>query len=279
MRTYTRILTAASAATALTLAACGSSGGDSQSSDAGGSGSLVVGMDLTYPPYTYMDGDTPAGFDPDVWALLGPEMGVEYTIQDTRFEQLIPNLNSDHIDVISSALYITPERAEQVDYIPYFTTGNSIVSLTDGDVHPVTVTDLCGLTVAVIKGGDISAQLNDDGNAQCADAGLGSIQVNDFPTDPEGTQALLAGQVDAQVTDAAVAANVVEAQSGLEITSEELLYPVPVGMAVKKGNEELAAQIQAALDQLRESGAYQDLLDQYNLAEPTDEEVQAALGN
>ncbi len=277
MATNSRVITLFASATALvlTLSACGASPESSSTASAGDS--LKVGSDLTYPPYAYLDGDTPAGFEADLWALLAPELGVEYTMQDTRFEQLIPGLNANHFDVVSSALYITAERAKQVDYIPYFATGNSIVSKADGSHQPESVLDLCELKVGVIKGSDIFTQLTVEGASLCEAAGKGPIIVSDFPTDPEATQALLAGQMNAQVTDAAVAANVIEMQPSLKITSSELLYPIPVGMAVVKGNDELRERIEKGLDALRKSGAYQQLLDQYNLSEPTQEQLDAAL--
>ncbi len=277
MARYSRIVSSLATIAVLgaTLGACGSS---DETPSAGSSDSLKIGADLTYPPYAYLDGDTPAGFDADLWSILGPELGVEYTIQDTRFEQLIPGLNSNHFDLISSALYITAERAEQVDYIPYFSTGNSIVSKTGSDSQPATIEDLCGLKVSVLKGSDISSKLTTDGADVCSAAGKSPIQVNDFPTDPEATQALIANQVQAQVTDAAVAANVIDAQKGLAITSNELLYPVPVGLAVAKGDDELRTRLEEGLDALRANGEYQKLLDQYNLSEPTQEQLDAVLG-
>nr|WP_282959225.1 ABC transporter permease subunit [Cellulomonas fimi] len=242
-------------------------------------GTLVVGSDLTYPPYAYLEAGRPAGFDADFSRALGERLAVDVEFVDTRFEQLITNLGAGHFDVIASALYITEERANEVDYIPYFTTGNSIVTPTGAD-PAVIAADLCGRTVAVIKGGDVANQLRGEASDDCAEAGESPIDVRDFTTDSEGTQALLAGQVDAQVSDAAVAKVVVDTSGGrLAITSEELLFPVPVGLAVAKGNSELAEQIRDGVDVMKADGTYADLLARYNLAEPTDAEVAAALGD
>ena len=92
------------ATAAMLLTGCGS---DAEAS----ADALVVGTDLTYPPYAYFDGKTPAGFDPDITAALAAELGVEADYTDTRFEQLIPGLKAGQFDVIASALYITAERA------------------------------------------------------------------------------------------------------------------------------------------------------------------------
>jgi ABC-type amino acid transport substrate-binding protein len=259
---------------ALTSCASASSPTDSESD----SSTLAVGSDLTYPPYAYLEGDKPAGFDAEIMEALADQMGVTLDWKDTRFEQLITGVNADQFDVIASALYITAERSESVDYIPYFTTGSSI--MTPAGKDPVaTAEDLCGLRVAVIKGGVPSQDLVDV-SAECRTRGEPAIDIRPFATDPEGTQALRAGQVDAQISDAAVAAEVVKKTEGdLSITSTDLLYPVPVGLAVEKGNSELAEQLRGALEALTDDGTYEELLKKYNLEAPDDADVTEILGS
>lgn len=239
---------------------------------------LRVGIDLTYAPYAYFEGETPAGFEVDATTAIAEELGIEVTYQDTRFEQLIPGLNADQFDLIASALYITPERAEQVDFIPTFATGNSIV-VAEGATPLATADDLCGLVVGVIKGGDIANSLRDDASADCAAAGAGAIDVREFPTDPEATQALLSGQLDAQVTDAGVASTLNENGTvAVQITSTELLYPIQVGMAVRKGDTETVERIRDAIAALQDNGVWADLLAEYNLSEPDEDAVAGILG-
>ncbi len=240
---------------------------------------LTVGSDLTYPPYAFFDGETPAGFDPDITAALATEMGLTASYEDTRFEQLIAGIKSDRFDVIASALYITQERAAEVDYVPYFSTGNSIVVA--AGASPLTdAMALCGQSVAVIKGGDIVQRLREDASADCIAVGEEAVDVREFTTDPEGTTALISGQVDAQLTDAGVASTLESAtDNAVEISSTELLYPIPVGLAVKKGNTEMVTKLTAALDALKANGIYEELLAKYNLAEPDAAQVAEILGN
>jgi polar amino acid transport system permease protein len=233
---------------------------------------LRVGSDLTYPPYAYLDGGRPAGFEVEFMQAVGRRLDRPVEFVDTRFEQLIPQLRAGGFDVIASALYVTEARAAQVAYVPHLTTGNSIVERSAGPAYTDPAA-LCGHTVGVIKGGDVATQLR---SAPCAN---GPIDVRDFGTDSEATQALLAGQLDAQVTDAAVARSVVDANHGtLRIGSTALLYPIPVGLAVAKGNTALADEIRGAIAAMRSDGSYQALLDRYNLAPPDDVAVAKALG-
>jgi ABC-type amino acid transport substrate-binding protein len=272
MRSTTPVRLTAALATAgamLVLAACSGSGTAASNSDGTlTSGTLTVGSDLTYPPYAYLNGTTPAGFDPDVTRALAKQAGLKVTFVDTRFEQLIAGLGADRFDVIASDLYVTDERAKQVDFIPYFTTGNSLLAATGGSFEPKTTAELCGKAVAVIKGGEIVQKLRGEASDACTAKGAKAIDVREFTTDPEATQALLSGQVDAQLTDAAVAKAIVAKTNGrLTITSSAIIYPVTAGLAVKKGNAKLKATLTKALAALKKSGAYAKLLSEYNLSE------------
>ncbi|MEV0480298.1 ABC transporter substrate-binding protein [Streptomyces sp. NPDC050508] len=266
-----RVILLRSLTAGLLLALSGCSSGSSSGGGADGSGTmtagtLTVGSDLTYPPYAYLDGKTPAGFDPDISRALAKASGLKSTFVDTRFEQLIAGLGTGHFDVIASDLYITDAREKQVDFIPYFTTGNSIVVQTSGSYRPTVVTDLCGKSVAVIKGGQIVEKLRGEASTQCQAKGEKGVDVREFGTDPEGTQALLSGQVDAQVTDGAVAKAAVDRTNGrLTISSKSLIYPVQSGLAVKRGDSALKKTLTTALAELKKNGTYAELLKKYNL--------------
>ncbi|MGW0835815.1 ABC transporter substrate-binding protein [Streptomyces prunicolor] len=265
--------TTALGAAGLLLALSGCSSGSSSAGGADGSGTmtagtLTVGSDLTYPPYAYLDGKTPAGFDPDISRALAKASGLKSTFVDTRFEQLIAGLGTGHFDVIASDLYITDARKKQVDFIPYFTTGNSIVVQSSGSYRPTVVTDLCGKSVAVIKGGQIVEKLRGEASTQCKGKGEKAVDVREFGTDPEGTQALLSGQVDAQVTDGAVAKAAADKTNGrLAISSKSLIYPVQSGLAVKRGATALKKTLTTALAELKKDGTYAELLKKYNLGQ------------
>jgi ABC-type amino acid transport substrate-binding protein len=281
-RSFAKVLARISAVTATgaLLASCGSGSGSEGTSESGGESAgeaLLVGSDLTYPPYAYFEGDTPAGFDPDITAAMAEEMGVSVEYKDTRFEQLIPGLQSGQFDVIASALYITSERAQEVDFIPYFSTGNSIL-VREGEEPLETAADLCGKAVSVIKGGDIVQRLREDASTECTEAGEEPIDVREFTTDPEATQAMISGQVDAQLTDAGVASTLGDnADVAVEISSTELLYPIPVGLGVEKGNTELVEKLETALQALKDNGTYEELLQQYNLSAPDGAQVEEIL--
>jgi polar amino acid transport system substrate-binding protein len=243
-------------------------------------GELSIGSDLTYPPYTYLEQKQPAGFDPEFMALIGKQLGLAPRFLDTRFANLIMGVNSQRFDVVASALYVTPERAKQVDFLSYLKTGSSLIVRSSEDFKPQRPEDLCGKRVGSIKGASWIPKLNKVSADYCIPSGKPAIESREFPTSPEAAQALLARAVDVQMEDAAVAKITVEKLQGkIAISSSELIYPVVVGLAVRKDNPALLTALSGALSQIKQDGSYGQLLARYNLGEPTEQEVSAALGN
>lgn len=242
-------------------------------------GTLAIGTDLTYPPYDYMDGNTPAGFDPAFMTKLARHLQLQPRFADTRFANLIVGVDASRFDVIASALYVTPPRAKQIDFVPYLKTGGSLLALSGSGFAPKTPEDLCGKRVSSIKGASWVPKLNDVSARVCVPAGRGAIDVREFDTSPQATQAVLSHAVDAQFEDAAVAKTAVDKLNGrVAITSIAPIYPVVLGLGVKKGNASLLSALTSALSAMRKSGEYAALLKQYNVAEPSSADIAQALG-
>ena len=241
------------------------------------SGLLPVGTDLTYPPYNYFDDSKqPAGFDVELMTAMAKQAGLKVKFLDTRFENLIIGVKGNKFDVIASTLYVKPERAQQITFIPYMKTGVSIAVTKAASFKPTEPEQLCGKKVGSIKGAAWIANLKKVSQTVCA--GKGDIDVREFPTSPETTQALLAGGVDAQLEDSAVLQDTARKTGGrVVISSQRNLYPVVVGLGLNQQNKELVDALQAALGKLRATGEYQKLLTKYNVAAPTAEEFKAAI--
>lgn len=235
-------------------------------------GQLNVGLDLTYAPYSYVKEDKPVGFDVETLRLIAKALDVEPVFKDTRFEQVVIGVRSKQFD-LTPGLYMTPERAKAIKLVPYFAAGSVIVVRAAETEAPATEMDLCGLKVSSIKGGAVVEKVNTETNPVCESAGKSPVDIREYPTDPEATQALLAGGVDAQLTEAIIAANAVKMTGArLKISSEKLLYPVQVGWGVNLDNHALADALGGALKTITQSGQYGKLLAEYGLS-PFDPEL------
>ncbi len=241
-------------------------------------GTLTIGSDLTYPPYNYLEKNVPAGFDAEFMALLAKQLALKPDVQDTRFSSLILGIKMHKFDVIASTLYVTPERAQQVAFLPYMKTGGALMVESGSSFAPQSPQDLCGKRVSSIKGGAWIARLADVSVKYCQPKGLGAIDVREFPTSPEATQALLSRAVDVQYEDAAVAkATIAKTGQRLKISSTSVIYPVVVGLALDKDNPALLADLKKAFAAVVKNGSYELLLKKYNVQMPSDQEVSQAL--
>ncbi|WP_197457510.1 ABC transporter substrate-binding protein [Snodgrassella sp. CFCC 13594] len=237
---------------------------------------LVVGSDMTFPPYEYLDGSEPKGFDIELMNAIAKNMGSEVSYQDTRFTNLIPGLEGGKFNLLISALYMTPERMQKVDMIPYFKTDEGVIVKAGSSYQPKGKADLCGKTIGTQKGTAFVQQLNTISKETCQAAGKGAITVREFETSPQATQALLASAVDAQYDDAAVLKGAVDKLQGkVALSTTETFFPVVSGIAVKKGDKATFDSISAALQKYKDSGDYAKLLQQYGLKEPTQADVDA----
>jgi polar amino acid transport system substrate-binding protein len=242
-------------------------------------GVITIGSDITWPPYEHMVGSKPAGFDVEFMDKLAGQLGLKTQFEDTRFASLILGLTGKRFDVVVSALYVTPERAQQIDYVPYLKTGGSLVTPADSAFAPKRVEELCGKRVASLKGAAWVPVLGEVSKSQCVQKGREAIRIQEYPSSPVAAQALLSRAADVQFEDAAVSQMLVsQTNDRLRITSTDLLYPVVVGIGVRKGNKPLLDALSVALEQLKRSGDYQALLKKYNLGEPSAAEIDAAYG-
>ncbi|AIR62853.1 ABC transporter substrate-binding protein [Cedecea neteri] len=240
-------------------------------------GQLTVGSDITFPPYEYLDGKTPAGFDIEFINGVAEAMKLKPNYVDTRFTSLIPGLQAKRFELIASALFITPERQKVIDMVPYLKTGESLLTLSNASFKPTKPEELCGHKVGSMQGTYWLEKLHTLSADYCVKQGLKPITVSEFSTDPQTTQALLSHAVEVQMTDAAVASQVVDKMKGrLAVTSTELLYPVLVGLGVSKTNPELKKALNDGIAAFKASGKYSALVKKYHLAEPSEAEIQAS---
>jgi polar amino acid transport system substrate-binding protein len=239
------------------------------------SGTLLVGSDQVYPPYDYVEDGVTKGLDADVMALIGPKLGLEVKFVDTRFANLIAGLQANRFDMIASALYVTAARAKVVDYVPYAKTGGSLTVRSADTFAPKTPEDLCGKRVGNLKGAAWVPELTKVSEASCVSA---PITVQEYATSAEAAQALLSQGVDVVFDDAGVSQAAVAASGNrLKITSDTILFPVVMGIAVKKGNTALGEKVEKELQALIASGEYAKLLEKYNLAMPSPGEIEQSL--
>ncbi len=96
-------------------------------------GQLVNCVDIEYPPLEYFpspdvtDPNAAIGFDVDAARQAAQAMGLQMTIRNVPFDTLIPDLAAGRCDIVWTALFISDERLQVADAVPYMKTGDGVL--------------------------------------------------------------------------------------------------------------------------------------------------------
>ena len=258
----------------LLLSGCGGGNTDTQqnedsntdaaatdSTDTADGGVLRMGTNATFPPYEFTDenGEV-AGIDAEIAAAVAEKLGMELDITDMAFESLIPALQAGTIDIVLAGMTVDPERAEQVTFTDSYATGVQVVIIPESsDIAPVEQED--GSMAVDLTGKTIGVQTGTTGDLYCTDE-YGQENVKQFDNGPLAVAALVNGQIDCVVIDQEPAKNYVAANEGLKILDTAYANE-NYAAAISKDNTELLEQVNAAMQELKDDGTLQSIIDKY----------------
>ena len=152
-------------------------------------GRILVGMDVSAPPFAYLDErQKPAGSEVDVATLLAKDLGVALEIVPTSAANRIPYLMTGRVDMMMGALSILPDRAKLVWFSSPYGSATSVI-LAPPAARIAAVGDLAGKRVAVSRGTYTEQVL--------AAAAPKTARIVRFDDDSQAMAAMAAGQVDA----------------------------------------------------------------------------------
>lgn len=219
-------------------------------------GVLTMGTNAAFPPYEYKDGDDIVGIDAEIAQAMADKLGLKLEIVDMDFDSLIASIQSGKIDMSLAGMTVTEERKQNVDFTDSYATGVQVIIVKD-DSDIASVDDLQDKLIGVQQG--------TTGHLYCADD-FGEDHVNALPNGATAVQALLQGKVDCVVIDQEPAKAFVEANEGLKIL-DTAYTTEDYAAAVSKDNPALTAALNKALQELKDDGTIQGILDKYIKAE------------
>ena len=210
-------------------------------------GVLRVGMEGTYPPFNYEDANGQlTGFEVDLAKALAARLGVRLELQPAPFAGLLASLDSGRNDVIINQVTITPDRRKKYDFsTPYSISGIQMI-VRRGEANrfrsPV---DLVGHPVGVGLGTSYEAWLR---------ANVPGAIVKTYDDDPTKYQDLRLGRIDAVLNDRLTAIDMMRRTGGVFVAGGPSFARQEMGIAVRKGQPALLADLDHALAAMRADG-------------------------
>lgn len=210
-------------------------------------GVLKAGVDMSYPPFAGKENGSEVGIDIDVAAALAERLGLTLEVVDLKLADIPDALQKDQVDIALGAMPITDAvLAGLTPAGSYLVNGPAFFSVvaSGAPVPEIAVANLGGMKVGCQKESASYWKLRSD---------FGEGFAVDFDSLRDALDALVAGEVDVVVADAAVAAYVARDYDDVTFTG---VYGQPASYGVSVASEavELETAVREALDALSSEG-------------------------
>jgi len=225
------------------------------------SGSISVGLEGTYPPFSFVDTDGKlTGFEVELSEALAKELGVKARLQPTKWDGILAALESKRLDIVVNQVTISDERKKKYDFSePYTVSGIQALVLTKNKDPLKTAQDLAGKKVGVGLGTNYEQWLKDN---------VPKAIIKTYDDDPSKFQDLRVGRIDAILIDRLAALEYARKAKDT-IAAGDAFSRQEAGVALRKGEPELLDAINKALDKLRADGTLKKLSEKYFSADVT----------
>ena len=223
---------------------------------------LRICVEGAYPPFSEINEEGEiVGFDIDITRALCEEMGKSCELVQTEWDGIIPALTEGKCDAIIASMSITEERKQRVDFTDkYYQTPAKFVAHEDADIS-ATAEGLEGKTVGVQRG-----TIHQD----FMEGEFPNVELKLYGTQDEAYLDLQAGRVDAIMADSVVMLyGFLKTEAGADYAFFGPDYSIPeyhgegIGIAVRKGEDELRKEFNAAIEAIREKSKYEEIADKY----------------
>lgn len=255
------------------IAACGGSdekGGDTQAAVAESCtpkhqfetvepGVLTVSS-YSYPPSTIVDGDHLGGLEGDLLAKVAANECLELKLLSQAGAGVIPAVQSGRADLAAGGWYRTEERTKLVNLSDPLFADQIVLVSRGGEI--ATVEDMVGKRIGSTEGNlfneDVEALLGDD--------------FKTYQTTLDAYQDLGNGRLDAVMDGGSGAIESIKKlpDAGFEAVApppdervEATEHPGQINWPSTKGNDALTEALNGNIEELREQGEIERLLDQY----------------
>ena len=224
---------------------------------------IRVGVEGAYPPFSWVEPNgTLKGFDIEIAMALCKEIGAECVLVTQDWDGIIPALLARKYDAIIASMSITEERKKKVAFSEKYYNTPAKFARKKGSGITISKAGLKGRSVGVQR-----ATIHD--NFITGEFG-NSVEIKRYGTQDEAYLDALAGRVDLLLADSiAMEAGFLKTDNGKgwefvgKGYSDPKYFGDGAGVALRKGNSDLAKLFNKAIKSIRANGVYKRINDKY----------------
>lgn len=129
-----------------------------QLADVKKAGVLLMGTEMQFAPFDYMEGGKQAGFNAELFKQIGDELQVKVEFIDLPWASVLPGLDAEKFDLVAGPLLVTKARMERYQFTLPIADGSVALLKQASNDSLNKPEDIAGKTVGAGKG---SAQLEE----------------------------------------------------------------------------------------------------------------------
>jgi cystine transport system substrate-binding protein len=217
-------------------------------------GTIVVGTEGTYKPFTYHDEKTNelTGFDVEVAKEIGKRLGVKVEFKELPWDSMLTSLETGKVDIVVNQVGIKPERLKKFDFsIPYTVSYAQIVVHKDNN-------EIKG--IQDVKGKKAGQTPTSNYGAMAQKAGAILVSYEDMMS---AMRDVAAKRIDLSINDRLAIAEMMKTNKLPLKTVGEPMERAESAIPVRKGNPELLKAINQAIESMKKDGTLAKISQKY----------------
>jgi len=225
-------------------------------------GTLVVGLEGTYPPFSFQGEDGKlTGFEVEFAEALAQHLGVKAKLSPTKWDGMLASLDSKRIDVVINQVTISDERKKKYDFsTPYTVSGIQALTKKGNEGGITKPEDLSGKKVGVGLGTNYEQWVREN---------VKGVDIRTYDDDPTKYQDLRFGRVDAILVDRLAALDLVKKTGDAMAVAGPAFSRQEAGVALRKGNPQMLAAVDKAIADMQQDGSLKKISEKWFGADVT----------
>ena len=223
--------------------------------------SYINGIDANFPPFAFIDSTGKAtGFDVEAMNWIADKMGFEVTHQAMPWDGIVASLKGKKIDMISSGLSVTEERAKQIAFSkPYWTIKQVVIASKDSTLTSEEALK-GGLKIGVQTGTSDAKAMADLNNKDGR-----KYELVEYASSALAAQDVANGRIDAAVMNDAPAGDAVQKLGTVKIIGSAGIPDEVFAIGINKDDKELLDIVNQGLDMImKDEAVWNGLIKKYN---------------
>lgn len=239
------------------LAACGqtSKKADTVASDLSTKGTLTIGLEGTYQPYSYHKDGKLTGYEVELGRAIAKEMNLKPKFVETKWDSLIAGIDVNKYDLILNNVAKTPERAAKYRFTSAYTSGKSQLAVLKTNKTIKSIKD--------IKGQKMAQSVTSNNAANVKKLGGQIVPVDGFA---QSIALIEQGRAAGTVNDSASFYSYLQQKPDAPIkliSVGNAITPTPARGLLRQSDKALQTAVDKALAKLKQNGTLTKLSKQF----------------